>query len=102
MIWGPHYLLIEYNIFSLGSVLSDLLMIVGTKQIGVVVVVVVVLLKRNPLKFSFNTFYLRLNGVGYMIEDQSDNERGNPLPAHRILFPISSKGSFICIIPQTE
>ena len=50
---------------------------------------------------AFNTFYLRLYGVGHMVKDHSDSERGNPLPPHRLLFPISSKGSFICIIPQT-
>ena len=33
-------------------------------------------------------------------EDQSDSERGNPLLPHGLLFPISSKGSFICIIPD--
>ena len=27
--------------------------------------------------------------------------KGNPLPPHRLLFPINSKGSFICTIPQT-
>ena len=48
---------------------------------------------------ALNTFYLRLNGVGHMVEDQSDSERGNPLLPHGLLFPISSKGSFICIIP---
>ena len=32
----------------------------------------------------------------------SDNERGNPLPPlHGLVFPKSSKGSFICTIPQT-
>ena len=31
----------------------------------------------------------------------SDSERGNLLPPHGLLFPISSKGSFICTIPQT-
>ena len=36
-----------------------------------------------------------------MVKDHSYSERGNPLPPHRLLFPISSKGSFICIIPQT-
>ena len=35
-----------------------------------------------------------------MVKDHSDSERGNPLPPHGLLFPISSKGSFICIIPQ--
>ena len=34
-----------------------------------------------------------------MVKDHSDSERGNPLPPNR-LFPISSKGSFICTIPQ--
>ena len=30
-----------------------------------------------------------------MVKDHSDNERGNPLPPHGLVFPISSKGSFI-------
>ena len=33
-----------------------------------------------------------------MVKDHSDSERGNPLLPHGLLFPISSKGSFICII----
>ena len=45
---------------------------------------------------TLNTFYLRLYGVGHMVKDHSDNERGNLLPPHGLLFPISSKGSFIC------
>ena len=49
---------------------------------------------------ALNTFYLRLCGVGHMVKDHSDNERENPLPPHGLLFPISSKGSFICTIPQ--
>ena len=49
---------------------------------------------------ALNIFYLRLYGVGHMVKYHSDSERGNPLPPHRLLFPISSKGSFICIIPQ--
>ena len=48
-----------------------------------------------------NHFILRLYGVGHMVKDHSDSERGNPLPPHGLLFPISSKGSFICTIPQT-
>ena len=50
---------------------------------------------------ALNTFYLRLYGVRHMVKDHSDSDRGNPLPPHGLLFPISSKGSFICIIPQT-
>ena len=50
---------------------------------------------------ALNTFYLRLYGVGQMVKNHSDCERGNPLPSHGLLFPISSKGSFICTIPQT-
>ena len=45
-------------------------------------------------------FSLRLYGVRHIVNDHSDSERGNPLPPHGLLFPISSKGSFICIIPQ--
>ena len=51
---------------------------------------------------ALNTFYLRLYGVRHMVKGHSDNERGNLLPPHELLFPITSKGSFICIIPQTE
>ena len=36
-----------------------------------------------------------------MVKDHSDSEKGNPLPPHRLLLSINSKGSFICIIPQT-
>ena len=50
---------------------------------------------------TLNTFYLRLYGVRHMVKDHSDSERGNLLLPHGLLFPISSKGSFICIIPQT-
>ena len=45
-------------------------------------------------------FYLRLYGVTHMVKDHSDSEEGNPLPPHGLLFPISSKGSFMCIIPD--
>ena len=40
---------------------------------------------------ALNTFYLRLYGVRHMAKDYSDNERGNPLPPHGLLFPISNK-----------
>ena len=48
---------------------------------------------------ALNTFYLRFYGVRHMVKD--DSEKGNPLLPHRLLFPINSKGSFICTIPQT-
>ena len=58
--------------------------------------------ERNVLfNDALNTFYLRLYGFGHMIKDHSDSEKGHPLPPHGLLFPINSKGSFICIIPQT-
>ena len=50
---------------------------------------------------ALNTFYLRLYGVRHMVKDHSDSEKGNPLLPHRLLLSISSKGSFICTIPQT-
>ena len=50
-------------------------------------------------------FYLMTNSkhfiYGYMVKDHSDSEKGNPLLSHGLFFPISSKGSFICTIPQT-
>ena len=63
----------------------------------------VVVRKEGNVLFNdaLNTFYLRLYGVRHMVKDHSDSEKGNPLPPHRPLFPISSKGSFICTIPQT-
>ena len=49
---------------------------------------------------ALNTFYLWLYGVRHMVKDHSDSEKGNPLPPHRLLFLINSKGSFICTIPD--
>ena len=44
-------------------------------------------------------FYLTTHSAhfiyGYMTSDHSDSERENPLPPHGLIFPISSKGSFI-------
>ena len=58
--------------------------------------------ERNVLfNDALNTFYLQLYGVRHMVKDHSDSEKGNPLPLHRLLLSISSKGSFICTIPQT-
>ena len=58
--------------------------------------------ERNVLfNDALNTFYLRLYGVRHMVKDHSDSEKGNPLLPHRLLLSISSKGSFICTIPQT-
>ena len=46
-------------------------------------------------------FYLRLYGFRHNYgKGPSDSERGNTLPPHGLLFPFSSKGSFICIIPH--
>ena len=49
--------------------------------------------KERKLLFNdaSNTFYLRLYGVRHIVKDNSDSERGNPLPPHWLLFPISSK-----------
>ena len=32
--------------------------------------------------YALNTFYLRLYCVRHMVNDHSNNERGNPLPPH--------------------
>ena len=58
--------------------------------------------ERNVLfNHALNTFYLQFYGVRHMVKDHSDSEKGNPLPPHRLLLSINSKGSFICSIPQT-
>ena len=43
---------------------------------------------------ALNTFSLRLYGVGYMVKNYSDIERGNPLSLYGLLFSIS-KGSYM-------
>ena len=59
--------------------------------------------ERNVLfNDALNTFFLRLYGVRHMVKDHSDSEKGKPLPPHRLLFPINSKGYFICTIPQQD
>ena len=50
---------------------------------------------------ALNTFYLRLYGVGHMVKNHSDSDRGNLLLPHGLLFSINSKGSFTYTIPQT-
>ena len=56
--------------------------------------------ERNVLfNNALNTFYLQLHGVRHMVKDHYDSEKGNPLPPHRLLLSINSKGSFICTIP---
>ena len=56
-----------------------------------------ILYKEGNVLFNdaLNTFYLRLYGVGHMVKDHSDSERGNPLPPHGLLFPISSKDFYM-------
>ena len=52
-------------------------------------------------------FYLTMHsthfiyGIRHMVKDHSDSEKGNPLPPHRLLLSINSKGYFICTIQQT-
>ena len=44
---------------------------------------------------ALNIFYTQLYGVKHMVKDHSDSMRGNLLQPYGLLFPISSKGSFI-------
>ena len=50
---------------------------------------------------AFNIFYLRLYGVGHMVKDHSDSERGNPLPPHGLLFFDLQQG-FFCMHHPTD
>ena len=58
--------------------------------------------KREGNVLFNDAFYFRLYGVERMVKDHLVSERGTPLPPlHRLLLLISTKGSFICTIPQT-
>ena len=51
--------------------------------------------------FYLTTHSTLLYGVGHMVKDHLDSVTGNLLlPLHGLLCPISSKGYFICTIPE--
>ena len=50
---------------------------------------------------THSTHFIHAYMASDMVMDHSDSKRGNPLPPHRLLFSISSKGSFICTTPHT-
>ena len=54
---------------------------------------VTVLRKEGNVIFNdaLNTFYLQLYHVVHTVKDHSVSMRGNPLPPHGLLFPISSR-----------
>ena len=82
---------------------KERILIIAVVAAAVVVVVVVIGRKEGNVLFNyaFNTYYLRLYGAKQMVKDHSYSERRNRLPPQGLLFPISSKGSFICTIPHT-
>ena len=47
---------------------------------------------------ALNTFYIWLHGIRHMEKDHSDSESGNLMLSYGLLFPVSIKSSFICII----
>ena len=47
---------------------------------------------------ALNTFYLRLYGVGHMVKDHSDSERGNPQPPHRLFYMHHPTNIYIYIL----
>ena len=50
---------------------------------------------------TLNTFYSYMGFDIIMANKLLDSDRENPLPPDWLLYPISSKGSVICTIPQT-
>ena len=40
---------------------------------------------------ALNTFYLRLYGIGHMVKDHTDSERGNTLPPHGYSFRLTAR-----------
>ena len=66
------------------------------------IIAIVLVFEGNVYLTTHSTHFI----YGYMasdimVNDISDSEKGNPLPPRGLLFPISSKGYFICTIPQT-
>ena len=59
------------------------------------------IIERNVYLTTHSTHFIYGYMASDMVKDHSDSEKGNLLPPHRLLLSISSKGSFICIIPQT-
>ena len=64
------------------------------------------MLKKKERNALFNdalySFYLQLYGVGHMVKDHSAREETRCHHCMDYFFSISSKGSFICTIPQKE
>ena len=73
-----------------------------TKLVCVILMITKSQRKEGNVLFNdtLNTFYFWLYGIKHMVKDHMDSERGNLLLPHGLLFLISSKGSFICIIPD--
>ena len=86
-----------------GDITAQCLLEVGLRSVIFSETVTIYCKEENVLfNDAINTFYLRSYGVGHMVKDHAGSTRGNPLPPlHELLFPISSKGSLICTIPQT-
>ena len=85
-------------------IINVIIIIVIIIIIIIIIMIIMMMMKGGNVLFNdtLNTFYLWLFEVRYMVKDHSDSERGNLLlTLHGLLFPISSKGSFICTIPQT-
>ena len=84
------------------SKLADNVNSIGNYQ----VICQVISVTRKEASASFNnalnTYYLQLYGIGHMVKDHSDSERGNLLPTlHGLILSISSKVFFIYIMSQT-
>ena len=108
-LWGSLTIGLVFNSFLQIYPFNMLLLLLNNKHntfIATAISALHMVMKRNRernvlFNNALNTFYLRLYGVRHMVKDHSDIEKGNPLPPHRLLLLINSKGSFICTIPQT-
>ena len=73
----------------------------GLKNRVVDIITIAVSGRKEIFNDTLNTFYLRLYGIRHMV-NTTQSKRGNPLPPHGLLIPISSKGYFICIIHRQD
>ena len=101
-VWNQWYSFISMNVRCLSVCWSDISMAVLDGVADLVTVGLWNGRKEGNVLFNdaLNTFYLWLYGVRHMVKDHSDSEKETRC-RHIGYFPINSKGSFICTIPQT-
>ena len=82
----------EIDITMLVNLRKDLKRVAAERGIKFSYMPVFIKVKEGIVLFNdaLNTVYLRLYSIGHKVTDHSDCEKGNLLPPHGLLFPIST------------